>query len=57
MAGKVVKFYPSNPDLSDKSLTNYHNVNLLGMNFLRKFKRCKHEEIFDDNTAVLELIE
>ena len=58
IGGNVVETHLSNPSPTDKNPThNYHNVNLLGMNFLRLFKGYKHEGDFKTRLSFLELID
>jgi hypothetical protein len=53
----LIDFHPSNPDINDeKPSHNYHNVNLLGMNFLSSFIEYKEGGNFITKKVVLELI-
>jgi hypothetical protein len=57
IGGMTVRTHLSNPNPGEKNpIHNYHNVNLLGMNFLRKFKGFKIGGDFNNNVAFLELI-
>jgi hypothetical protein len=57
IGGNVVETHLSNPNPTDNKPTHdYHNVNLLGMSFLRKFKGYRQEGDFAKNLAILELI-
>lgn len=57
IGGVRVRTHLSNPNPGEKNPThNYHNVNLLGMNFLREFKEFKIIGGFKDKVAFLELV-
>ena len=58
IGAQTVSVHRSDPNPGEENPTqNYRNVNLLGMNFLRKYKEAKIECDFDNWDATLELIE
>lgn len=58
IAGKLMQTYLSNPDPTSTNANNhYHNANILGMDFLRKFKGFKIGGILESQRVFLELIQ
>lgn len=57
IGGLIVSTYLSDPGPSNVSTNNYHNVNLLGMNFLRRFKKTRLEMDWKNEAALMELID
>jgi len=54
IAGEKLRIQCSNPDKESESRP-YHNVNLLGMNYLRRFKQVNLYQNFNDFKFTLEL--
>ena len=54
VGGEKLRIQCSDPDKESESRP-YHNVNLLGMNYLRRFKQVNLYQNLDDFKFILEL--